>query len=170
MNTERTQKTANPLTRKQGLLRRMTRAVRGMARQMIVVMTAGLTTAATILHHPRTRNIVSLIIVAAFLGGMTVFTHSADFSKTGWQNAYYLWEKGLWVLALILVYSNIWKEFKLLAALTIVYTIARLCIQIITIIKAIDTNADKVVNILYLTLVSIFVIQSIKEIRNAWKQ
>src|SRR5690242_9396054 len=85
---------------------------------------------ATTLLLPKTRKVV-VFTICWFIGGLLLFHIAADFTKTGWQNIYHLWDKTRDSLFFLILMMSL-PKYRSLTATIFIYTIVRLCFQIIT--------------------------------------
>lgn len=122
-----------------------------------------------LIHRPKTLNKTIVFTTWYFVVGLLIFHMVADFKNPQWWGVYYLWDKSLDLLFFLILYAIVPKA-KSVFVPVIYYTILRLCFQVLTITVGTDTNDKRIVNTLYLTLLVVFICQSIKELKNEWNQ
>lgn len=122
----------------------------------------------TTLRHQKILNKLAVFTTLYFSAFLLLYHAIGDSGKIGWQNAYYFWDKSCDVLFFLILYIVVPKHRSVILPI-IFYTIVRLCFQVITIIWAVDTNATRIKNTLYLILLAIFIIECIKELMHSIK-
>jgi len=109
------------------------------------------------------------IFIGLFIVGILLFLTKADFSKEGWTEAYFLWDKAKDILALCLLYI-LKKNFRLYLRLIIGLATIRFIWDIIAYSLKIDINLQPVITILWGIATGIIIFLSIKDLKSLWKQ
>lgn len=114
------------------------------------------------------RNIPVLCVVW-YLGGLLLFNAIAVFDTPGWDKCYYVWQKTCDCLFLFSLYRLL-PSFRKPLLPIIIYSIIRLCFQIIGIFRETDQNDKYIVTTLFLSALSITIALTVKQQINEWKQ
>jgi len=109
------------------------------------------------------------IFIALFIIGILIFLTKADFSKEGWTEAYFLWDKGKDILALFLLLL-LKKKFRLYISLILGLATIRFIWDIIAYSLGMDINMQPAITMLWEITVVIILFLSIKDLLRLWKR
>lgn len=125
---------------------------------------------AAIVHQSRQiyHNIVK-VSIGWYLTGLLIFHTKADFTNPIWSKWYYTWQKSGDCLYLLALHYLVPKYRKHLTP-AIIYSIIRLCFQIIGFFRKTGQNDQFIVTTLYLIVLTIVIYHTINQLRNEWKQ
>lgn len=120
-------------------------------------------------RQTRNHNLVFGSLMVYGLGLIAFHTTAYFDASLAWDKAYYVWAKAkdcLFITTILLLYPPL----KFVGTLFLFYSIIRLLWEIVTIWKNVSQNMAFGVSILFLTLVGIIVILSIKDLIAEWKR
>lgn len=121
-----------------------------------------------LLRQKRHSDILTGIFIGFFLVGIIIFLTKADFSKEGWTEAYFIWDKGKDIFLLVILWL-VKIRFRPILRLIIGLASIRLLWEIIAYFLKIDINIDPAITMLWVTATAIIVYLSIKDL-NQWNQ
>lgn len=109
-----------------------------------------------------------LIFVGIFLVGLLMFLTKADFSKEGWSEAYFVWDKGKDLLALFILFI-LKRKYRPILLLIIIPASIRFIWDMIAYFLQVDVNIKGFTTIQWLTVTGIIIFLSIKDLLSQWK-
>lgn len=108
------------------------------------------------------------LTAALFYGfGLLVFHAKADFENGNWVHAYYTWQfikDALFIMVVCSISGFFWKLFSPL----LIYSIIRVCLEIISITTGAEANNPLIVTVLFLSAATACVYSSIVLSRQKW--
>lgn len=150
---------------------RLLNLIKKKIRHLRLVMGSWMTMEGTDLQPGRKRlsDALTGIFIALFIFGILIFLTKADFSKEGWTEAYFVWDKGKDILALFLLLL-LKKKFRLYISLILGLATIRFIWDIIAYSLGMDINVQPAITMLWEIVVGIILFLSIKDLLRLWKQ
>jgi len=110
-----------------------------------------------------------LIFVGFFLVGLLMFLTKADFSKEGWSEVYFVWDKAKDLLALFIFYL-LKRKYRPILLLIIIPASIRFIWDFIAYFLQVDVNIKGITTIQWLIVTGIIIFLSIKDLISQWNQ
>lgn len=103
-----------------------------------------------------------------YIFGLLIFHAVArfDWSSPEWDKAYYIWQFTKDALAVIAIGSVHRKIFRAILPI-IIYSIIRVCLEILTIFVTMGHNSEWIVTVLFLVALFAAVLMSLRELNEA---